>query len=401
MADASTAWRHQSSCLRPWPTKGRREFSVGRLYAEVAIAIFKPMESPLPLAGENSPKKGGGRRCFLSWAYSRGLPAMVVAMAGAIMGWAGFAAWFGPLPRVAAVPVVLACLALQAGLGIAWRPFSRAAWACLSIGVALVLAWSIGLRPSNRRPWQPDLARTAFASFAGRRVTVHNVRNCHYRSATDFDVQYEDRTYDLGQLRHADLYLVDWGVSAIAHTMLSFGFADGQYLCFSIETRKEVGEEYSAVRGFFRNYELIYVAADERDVVRLRTNFRDGETVRLYRLHPRAEGVVENVFREYLLRLNQLHARPEWYNALTDNCMTSAYKNIRKHAVRKSWDWRILANGHAAELAYAEGTVDRSLPFARLQEVSAVNSKARAVPGDADFSAAIRDGLPGVASMPR
>jgi hypothetical protein len=178
--------------------------------------------------------------------------------------------------------------------------------------------------------------------------------------------------------------------------MFSFGFADGQYLCFSIETRKEVGESYSAVKGFFRDYELIYVAADERDVVRLRTNFRTGENVSLYRLRPRLDGVTEAVFLEYLQRLNQLHEQPEWYNALTDNCMTSAYKSIRKHALQARWDWRILANGHAAELAYREGTLCTDVPFAELKAASVVNAKARAAPAGADFSAAIRQGLPGM-----
>lgn len=331
----------------------------------------------------------------------RGVLAAVAGLAAlALVLWAGLAAWCGPLPRVAAVPLVAVCLGLQVWFCFRLSPFLRAALASLGVSVLLVVAWSVGLRPSNQRPWQPDVAQTAYATFAGRQVTVHNVRNCDYRSESDFDVRYEDRTYDLDTLRSADLYLVNWGVAAIAHTMLSFGFADGQYLCFSIETRKEVGESYSAVRGFFRNYELIYVAADERDVVRLRTTFRTGENVSLYRLRPRLEGVVEAVFREYLQRLNQLHETPEWYNALTDNCMTSAYKNIRKHALRAHWDWRILANGHAAELAYREGTICNDMPFAELQAASVVNARACAVPDGADFSAAIRVGLPGIEPPP-
>lgn len=347
------------------------------------------MNHATTVAAESCPPRGLRPRPLRGLMLSA-----VVVLALAINLWAGLAAWLGPLPRAAAVPVVAVGYGLEVWLFARLRPYLRAGVACLGVSLLMVLAWSAGLRPANDRPWQPDVARTAHASFAGRTVTVHNVRHCHYRSATDFDVRYEDRTYNLDDLRHADLYLVDWGLHNIAHTMLSFGFADGRYLCFSIETRKEVGEDYSATKGFFRNYELIYVAADERDLVRLRTHFRESEQVYLYRLRPRTGGVVEAVFLEYLHRLNQLHERPEWYNALTDNCMTSAYKNIRKHAVRKNWDWRILANGHAAELAYEEGAICTDLPFPEIKAASLINSKALAAPPEADFSAAIRHGLP-------
>ncbi len=326
------------------------------------------------------------------WALVVGLGAAALAM----LLWAGLAAWFGPLPRAFGLTVVALGLVADIGLWARLRPLPRAALASLGVGLLLVLAWSFGLRPSNDRQWQPDVARTAYATLAGRRVTVHNVRHCEYRSEADFTTRYEDRVYDLDALRSADLFLVDWGLGTIAHTMVSFGFATGQYLCFSIETRKEVGEAYSATKGFFRNYELIYIAADEQDVVRLRTSFRQNESVYLYRLRPRNPAAVEGVFLEYLRRLNQLHEQAEWYNALTDNCMTSAYKNMRRHAVHTQWDWRILANGHAAELAYEEGAICTDLPFSELKKASLVNARALNVNEGGDFSAAIREGLPGI-----
>jgi hypothetical protein len=333
---------------------------------------------------------------------ARNLTVIVAAtLSGAVLLWALLAAWLGPIPRFLSVPVVAAGVALTLWSWLRLRPVLHAVAAALGIALLLVLAWRVSLRPSNERPWQPDVARTAWAHSEGRKVTVHNVRNCLYRSQTDLEVRYEDRQYDLDALRHADMVLVDWGLGAIAHTMFSFGFADGQYLCFSIETRKEIGETYSAARGFFRNYELIYVAADERDVVRLRTSIREGENVYLYRLRPLEPTVIEAVFLEYLARLNQLHDRAEWYNALTDNCMTSAYKNVAKHAVRRSWDWRILLNGYAAELAYELGAVCTDMPFPELKQACLINAKARAVGAEQDFSAAIRQGLPGVgASSP-
>ena len=142
--------------------------------------------------------------------------------------------------------------------------------------------------PSNNRDWQPDLATLAWAEIVGDKVTIHNIRNCDYRTETDFTVHHYDKTFDLSKLKGVDFFLVYWGSPKIAHTMMSFDFEGQGNVCFSIETRKEKGEDYSTVKGFFRQYELIYVVADERDLVRLRTNYREkgkGEDVYLYRLN--------------------------------------------------------------------------------------------------------------------
>ena len=151
-------------------------------------------------------------------------------------------------------------------------------------GFALVLAWWFTLQPSNERDWQPDVAVLPYADINGNQVTLHNIRNCDYRTETDFDVQYYDKTFDLDKLRTADLYMVYWGSPHMAHTMVSFGFEGGDYVCFSIETRKQKGQGYSAIKGLFRQFELIYIVGDERDLVRLRTNYRQGEEVYLFRL---------------------------------------------------------------------------------------------------------------------
>ena len=206
------------------------------------------------------------------------------------------------------------------------------------------------------------------------------------------------RAYDLDALRTVDLYLVTWGSPDIAHTMISFGFTNGDYVCFSIETRKEKGEDYSALRGFFRQYELTYIIADERDVVRLRTNYRQGEEVCLYRLQVTpAQG--RKLFLDYLRRANELHEHAEWYNALTDNC-TIAIRTQRDAADRAPWDWRMLLNGHLDELLYVRGTLATNLPFADLKKLSNINSRAKAANQAADFSQQIRKGLPGFEEAP-
>jgi hypothetical protein len=195
-----------------------------------------------------------------------------------------------------------------------------------------------------------------------------------------------------------DILFSDWGLKDIAHTMLSFGFEGGDPLCVSIETRKEVGEAYSALKGFFRQYELIYIAADERDVVRLRTNYRQGEDVYLYRLRVVSAGQVRDAFLDYLARMNRLHDHAEWYNAVTDNCMTSGFRIMKKHAAagRADLHWSVILNGYAPDHAYTTGALDTSLPFDELKRRSRINDRARAAGAAPDFSAKIRDGMPGM-----
>lgn len=267
-----------------------------------------------------------------------------------------------------------------------------------SAGFVVVLIWWLTLQPSNHRDWQPDMAVLPYAEINGPEVTLHNIRNCDYRTETDFDVHYYDKAFDLNQLQTVDLYLVTWGSPHIAHTMVSFGFTNGDYVCFSIETRKEKGEGYSALKGLFRQFEITYVIADERDLVRLRTNYRQGEEVYLYRLQVTPEQA-RKFFLDYLRRTNNLRDHPEWYNALTDNC-TLAIRTQRAASDRAPWNWRMLLNGHLDELFYEHGLIVTNLPFAELKKSSQINSRAKTAGNGADFSQRIRKGLPGFGEAP-
>jgi hypothetical protein len=267
-------------------------------------------------------------------------------------------------------------------------------WVVAGILVAFVVvlaAW-LAIPPSNDRDWQPDVATLPFADIRGDRVVVHNVRNAEYRTETDYTVHLEDRELDLSQLRSLDLFLIHWGSPAIAHTIMSWGFEGDRYLAISIETRKEKGEEYSALRGFFRQFELFYVVADERDVVRLRTNYR-GEDVRVYRLDASPADAGRLLVR-YLQAINQLREQPQWYNALTDNCTTAIQRLAGPGEHRSWWSWKLFLNGYLDELAYDIGALDRSLPFPELKARSRVNERAKAADDDPRFSVLIRDGLP-------
>ena len=312
-----------------------------------------------------------------------------------LAGWGVLAIWFAKLPLI-----VRGAAAAVYGLGMLLlplliRPRRRGLLAALGLFV-LTLAWYFSIPPSNSRDWQPDVALLPWAEIRGDLVTVHNIRNCDYRSETDYTCRYYDKTFDLRKLASADIFLVHWGSPWIAHPIMSFGFGDDGYLAFSIETRKEKGEEYSAVRGFFRQYELTYVVADERDVVRLRTNYRK-EEVHLYRL--RAKGghaLVRNVFLDYLAEVNRLHDRPTWYNALTTNCTTAIRTHTAPYAHNSLLDWRIIVNGTLDEMLYEMGSVDRSLPFPELKRRSYINPVAQTADRDPDFSRRIRAGLPSI-----
>ena len=258
---------------------------------------------------------------------------------------------------------------------------------------ALIVVWWLTLKPSNDRAWQPDVAETAWAEINGDVVTVHNVRNCDYRTETDFTTHWETRTVRLSQITGMDLAIMYWGSPWMAHPIVSFRFADALPLCFSIETRKTIGQEYSAVRGLYRQYTLIYIVADERDSIRVRSKYRHGEDVYLYRtLASPAQARAR--FLEYVAATNSLRDHPRWYNAITTNCTTNI-RTQRPTSQRTPWDWRMLVNGKADEMLYERHVIATGgLPFSELKRRSQINKRASDVDQDPDFSRLIRDGLP-------
>jgi Domain of unknown function (DUF4105) len=247
---------------------------------------------------------------------------------------------------------------------------------------------------SNGRNWQPDVSVTPWATVEGEIVTVHGVRDFDYRTETDFVPRWEDRRYDLRALDSVDLLAVYWAGKAIAHIMLSFGFGGSDYLAFSIETRKERGEAYSTLAGFFKQYELVYVAADERDVIGVRTTYRQPpEDVYVYPLRGSRESA-RRVFMDYIGTMNDMRERPRFYNTLTTNCTTGILVHARVNPDAPPFSWKILLSGFVPEYLYDLGRLDRSHPFPELERLSRVNERARAADKDPMFSRRIREGLP-------
>jgi hypothetical protein len=313
----------------------------------------------------------------------------------ALTGWSILALYYSNLPA-GLRPYAAGLFGLAAvGILLFVRP-KRLGKAIFLTLFALLVIWWQAMPPSNDRDWQPDLATLAWAEISGDKVAIHNIRNCDYRTETDFTVHHYDKTFDLAKLKGIDFYLVYWGSPKIAHTMMSFDFEGEGNVAFSIETRKEKGEDYSTIKGFFRQYEIIYVVADERDLVRLRTNYREkgkGEDVYLYRLNVTPE-LARKVFLSYINKVNRLKEKPEWYNALTENCTTSIRQHTMPYNPNHRFDWRLIVNGYIDEMLYERKSIDTSLPFTELKKRSYINPRAQAADKDPAFSQLIRVGLP-------
>lgn len=283
----------------------------------------------------------------------------------------------------------LASLAALAGLALPrWRWRALAGYLAL---FALLLSQWFAIRPSNDRDWQPEVAVLPYATIEGERVTVHNIRNFDYRSESDFTPAYYDKAFDLRQLDSVDLVATYWMGPAVAHIFISFGFAGKDHLAISIEARKERSEGYSTVKGFFRQYELYYVVADERDVIRLRTNYRKDPPEDVYVF--RAKGATDagrKLFLGYMQKINSLRERPEFYNTLTTNCTTNIWLHAGVNPGRIPFSWKILLSGHVPGYLYDAGRLEGNLPFAELQQRSLINARALAADKAEDFSRRIR-----------
>lgn len=312
---------------------------------------------------------------------------------------AAFSAWCavalaidGPATGTAATMLGVAWVVGLAATGFALRSIRRGIVVALVLDLAFT-GWWLSIQPSNDRTWIPDVARLASVEMDGDLARFRNLRDFDYHSSdTDFTPRWEERTFDLSRVRGVDIFFSEWGAPMIAHTIMSWEFDDGRHLAVSIETRKEVGEEYSAVLGFFRQFELYYVVADERDVIRVRTDFR-GETVHVYRLSASPQNA-RRLLEDYIESINELVTEPAWYNALTQNCTTSIWRHVHKLDADFGWDWRILANGSAEAMLYMRGSIENSMPFEELRRVSDVTGTAREAGGAEDFSSRIRRGLP-------
>jgi hypothetical protein len=261
------------------------------------------------------------------------------------------------------------------GLFAAWQPLWQPFTVLLGVA-AIFLAWWLNQKPSHNRDWDLSVAVLPRAVRAGDAITIENVRNFDYRSLDDFTPRYETRTVHLANLRAADIIFFDWGSPWMSHPVLVFDFGTDGRLCISIEVRFRKGQNYSILRSFYRQQELIFVVADERDVILRRTKHGCGQEAHLYHFNAGADEL-RAAFVDYVATINSLSESPRWYHGLCANCSTSFYRLPSRHV---RCDWRVIANGRLDKALYEAGRLDRSLPFPELRQFAYLNDIANRAP---------------------
>ena len=270
----------------------------------------------------------------------------------------------------------------------------RAAWAPMGLVamLGLLIAWWTTIQPRNDRVWADDVSHLLSGEVRGDHVTLHNVRDFTWRAEDDYDARWDTREYDLSKLATADAVLSYWSGEAIAHAMLSFGFEDGRHVVFSMEIRREKGEAFSEVGGFFKQFELVLIAADERDIIRVRTNVR-GEDDYLFPLRMPPEAM-RSLFVSYVDAANRLVREPRFYNTITSNCTTIVYRMARRIDAGLPMDIRLLLTGYLPGYLMDNGALDSRMPVEEWRRLGRITDRARATQPTDDFSAAIRQGVP-------
>jgi len=308
-----------------------------------------------------------------------------------LITWATLAIYYSNLPWGGARLVLAAAFAVFA-IWAFWLTRRRLMPAAVIVLFLGVVAWWIAIPPSHDRNWRPEVAVMPRATIDGDRVRISGVRNFDYRSRNDFTVRHEVREVQLSHLTGIDFYVSYWSEGLVGHTFLSFIFDNAPPLSISIETRPEVGEGFDPIASMFKQFELIYVVGDERDLVGVRAMHRR-ETVYLYRLNA-SIGDARQLLLIYLARINELADQPEFYHLLSNSCTINIVRYLNAAGREGRFDIRHLLNGLVDSYLYHSGRVDTTLPFDELRRRSLINGAAQASDGAPDFSERIRASLP-------
>ena len=321
----------------------------------------------------------------------------VIVATIAIVGfasWTTLALWF-QAPGGAALRglciagwLAFACAALLA----LHRGHATVAVVTFAVAFAGVLLWWHSLEPTNDHVWADEVARTASGELHGDTMTLHNVRNFDWRSESDYTPRWETRSYDLRKLDSLDLITSYWSGPAIAHVLVSFGFDDGQHVVFSVEIRRQKSQKFSEIGGFFKEFELSVIAADERDVIRVRTNIR-GEDDYLYRVRLPLQDT-RMLFLAYVTQANELVRAPRFYNTVTVNCTTLVYHMMQRIVGRLPFSYRVLLSGYLPGYVYAEGGLDQRYTLEQLRSFGRITERAKQADRSEFFSRDIRRGIP-------
>jgi hypothetical protein len=308
-----------------------------------------------------------------------------------LVAWAALAIYYSNLPWPG-LRLGLAVAFAAVSIWVLWlsrHPRRSVIFLVMFLGV---VGWWLTIAPSQDRQWRPQVAVMPRAFIDGDRVRITGVRNFDYRSRDDFTVRYEEREVSLSHLTGIDFYVSYFMEGPVGHTFLSFIFDNAPPLNISIETRPEVGEGFAPVASMFKQFELIYVVGDERDLVGVRTNYR-GEPTYLYRLNTSADAA-RRLLQVYLQRINELADQPEFYHLLSNSCTINIIRYANAAGREGRFDIRHLLNGLIDGYLYHSGRLDTTLPFDELRRRSLINDAAQAANGRPDFSQRIRESLP-------
>jgi len=334
-----------------------------------------------------------GLRSSAAILEKAGVAALVVVLSAVTVWSVGAIHFDGPFPGWTNTLLAGLWLALLVGALKFFKSPARRLAAWFALWLVVVIPWSLK-KPSHDRDWPAEFARVASADVDGDEVTFRNFRSFDYQADGTPAERWVTRKVRLSNLRGMDFFMTYWGDGTlVGHPIFSFDFGADGHVAFSIESRREKDETYSLLGGLYKRYEMIYIVGDESDIIRLRTNFREGESVYLYRLHVRQSTVILR-FMEYLDAMNRIDTNPRFYDTLTGNCTTAIRAQITT-SERKSMDWRIFANGKLDELFFERDMLSKELPFTELKQRSLINPVARTHPGMEGFSEKIRENLPG------
>ncbi|GGD03668.1 membrane protein [Halopseudomonas salina] len=309
--------------------------------------------------------------------------------------WAVLALWFQAHWGIAG-RYLFSGLWVVGSLLLIWLAWKGSAW--LGIGIYVIafaglLFWWNSLEPSHDRDWADDLAHITTGEVQGSTVVLHNVRNFSWRSDQDYDTVWETRQYDLNQLASVDVVTSYWGIPAIAHILVSFGFSDGRFITFTVEVRREQTEVFSELGGFFKQFELAIIASDERDVIHVRTNVR-GEDAYLYRVEL-SDAAMRSLFLAYVNQANRLAEQPRFYQTVTANCTTLVFKMMQSIVDGLPFDYRLLLSGYLPSYIQKMGGLQPDVAMAELRQAGRITLRAREAGHSKNFSRVIRQGVPG------
>jgi len=321
--------------------------------------------------------------------------AMLLAtlLLGMPAAWAGLALWYQAPGGQLKGAIVLLWSAFTLGVLLTlWQGRAGLAFLIFALAFGVLLLWWRSIAPTNERLWADDVAKITNGTIDGNRVTLQNVRNFDWRSDSDYTQRWETRSYDLDKLNSVDMIMSYWDGWAIAHMLISFGFDDGQHVAFSVEVRRRKNAIYSELGGFFKRDGLSIIAADERDVIRVRTNIR-GEDDYLYRIRMPLQAM-RSLFLGYVEQADRLVDTPRFYNTLTVNCTMLVYHMMKRIVGYLPWSYRLLFTGYLPAYVYRVGGLDQRFTLEELRTLGRITDRARQSDRSDSFSADIRKGIP-------